>query len=424
MMITENKRYLRFIKRHLGFLSNFINLGSIQVSNAVIQLILFRLIIGVTGLTEFGLIMVANTYAMLNALFINYGTNQSGIKEVAIHKSNKPQLSETFYTIFYARLLLLAVSVLVLVIIYQLHFPNARYFPYALTIILSETLSPFFFFVGIEKLLLYNLINLFSKILSALLIVLIITTKEQSVWVNFYLGVVTLSSNFFLCLYLIRKYELIHFRVPLQKMKIFFSKNFFLVGNNLSVQLQQSIFLFTLSASGNTFVLGAYSLCDKIVWAFRQIIIAFSSAVYPRSVIVFHENKGNWITMKKNLVLLLAAGFIIVAAGVFLFAPLVVKIFTGGMDPLAITYTKCICLVPLIAAINSMNVIDLLIKDKYHYIFIIGMILLGISALVSGCLLYINKTGIYGYYLLIIESFSLPLYLYFIRQSKKTPDVQ
>ena len=197
MMITENKRYLRFIKRHLGFLSNFINLGSIQVSNAVIQLILFRLIIGVTGLTEFGLIMVANTYAMLNALFINYGTNQSGIKEVAIHKSNKPQLSETFYTIFYARLLLLAVSVLVLVIIYQLHFPNARYFPYALTIILSETLSPFFFFVGIEKLLLYNLINLFSKILSAILIVLIITTKEQSVWVNFYLGVVTLGSNFF-----------------------------------------------------------------------------------------------------------------------------------------------------------------------------------------------------------------------------------
>jgi len=424
MMITENKRYLQFIKRHLGFLSNFINLGSIQVSNAVIQLILLRLIIGVTGLTEFGLIMVANTYAMLNALFINYGTNQSGIKEVAIHKSNQPQLSETFYTIFYARMVLLAVSVLILVIVYQLQFPNAKYFPYALTIIVSETISPFFFFVGIEKLLLYNLINLFSKIVSAVLIVVIITSKAQSVWVNFYLGVVTLASNFFLCIYLIRKYELTKFQVPLHKMKKFFSKNFFLVGNNLSVQLQQSIFLFTLSASGNTLILGAYSLCDKIVWAFRQIIIAFSSAVYPRSVIVYHESRPKWVNMKKNLVLLLGGGFIVVAAVVFLFAPLIVKIFTGGTDPLAIMYTKCICLVPLIAAINSMNVIDLLIKDKYHYIFIISMILLGISALVSGCLLYINKTGIYGYYLFIVESFSLPLYLYFIRQSKKTPDVQ
>jgi O-antigen/teichoic acid export membrane protein len=202
-------------------------------------------------------------------------------------------------------------------------------------------------------------------------------------------------------------------------MKKFIARNFYLVGNNLSVQLQQSIFIFALNATGNTLVLGAYSLCDKIVWAFRQIIIAFSSAVYPRSVVLYHEKHANWKVFKKKLTLLLGGGFVVVALCLYLLAPVVVKIFTGSMEPLAITYVKCICLVPLIAALNSVNVTDLLIKDKYHYIFIISLILLAISATVSYLLVYFNNTSLFGYYLVIVESFSLPLYFYFIHRTEK-----
>ncbi len=133
--------------KKLPFLSNFINLGFIQVSNAVIQIILFPIIIRIVGLHDFGYVMVANSYAALTGLFINYGTNQSGIKDVAIYKSDHQALNSVFYTVYYTRVLLFVLSLFVLAGLYCLGVPNTPYFLSAYTIVLAEMFNPLFFFI-------------------------------------------------------------------------------------------------------------------------------------------------------------------------------------------------------------------------------------------------------------------------------------
>lgn len=421
-MITGSKRCISFIKNNLGFISGFMHLGSIQVSNAVIQLLLFPLIIHVTGLAGFGIVMVANSYAAINALFINYGTNQSGIKDVALYKNDREQLSTIFYTAYYSRFILCILSLVVLAILYWMDIPNVRYFPFAFTIIFAEVLNPFFFFVGIEKVYLYNFVNLVSKVFSALLIYFFITSPGLGAWINFYLGIINVVAYFFLSLYIIKKYRLTYFRISLQSLTVFFKQNFFLVGNNLSVQLQQSVFLFALASAGNTLILGTYSFCDKIVWSFRLLIIAFSNAIFPRAVNIYKENPAKWKSHRKKITRILAFFFMLAAIALILFAPLIVRIFTKTDNALAIAYTRSVCLVPLIAALNSMNVVDLLLKNKYNYIFIIAMILLAISVIVSFIFLQVNNNSLFGYYQIIVEIFSLPLYLYFIRKSERNTD--
>ncbi|MFN3667355.1 MAG: oligosaccharide flippase family protein, partial [Sediminibacterium sp.] len=370
--MNQGNKFILLIKQNLGFLSGFFHLGSIQASNAIIQLLLFPLIIHVTGLEEFGIVILANTYGSLGAMFINYGTNQSGIKDVALFRNNPEKLATVFYTAYYCRFFLFLLTLPLLFILYQFNFPHVRYFPFALTIVFAEVLNPFFFFAGIEKVSRYNLANLLSKSSSAFLIYLFVTRPELGIWVNFYLGITNIIAYLILTIYLIRKYKLTQYLVPRVSIVEFFRKNFFLVGNNLSSSLQQSFFVFALSFTGDKMMLGAYSFCDKIVWSFRMLIIAFTTAIFPRAVNLYKENIASWKQFRNRVNKLMAVFFSLVMVGILIFTPFIVGLFTKTHNELAIIYTRAICMVPLIASLNAMNVVDLLLKNKYHYIFIIA----------------------------------------------------
>lgn len=411
--------YKRILAENLASVFSFVNLGFIQGSNALIQLLLIPVVTRIIGLTEFGHVAVAASYAALLALFINYGSNQSGVKDVALTKSNPQALANTFYTIFITRLVFFTLSCIVLLVLHQYGFTNNKYLLPAIAIVLAETLNPFFFFVGIQQLFLYNIANLVAKILAALLIIVLVTSPAKSEWVNFYLGIPSAVAYLGLCMYIIKKYRLSYFKPSLSSLWIYTRHNFYLTGNNMSVQLQQSFFLFTVSATGDALLLGAYSLCDKIVWSFRMLIISFSNAIYPKATIVFHANKEKWVVYKRKLNFFLFLVFTGVAALLFLLAPFIVQVITGSHNPLAVLYIKCICFVPLVAALNSLNVIDLLMKNRYQSIFIIALILLAISVVVSEIFIKLNNHSIFGCYPIIVELCSLPLYLFFIRKSNR-----
>jgi O-antigen/teichoic acid export membrane protein len=419
--------YKKIIQNNLASIFSFVNLGFIQGSNALIQILLIPVITRIVGITEFGHIAVASSFAAMLSLFINYGSNQSGVKDVTLNKSDSKALSNCFYRIYIIRLILFIVSFSVLLLLNQYGFTNSKYFLPAMAIVFAETLNPFFFFVGLQQLFLYNICNLLAKISAAVLIIIWVNAPDKSQWVNLYLGVPSALAYLIICIYLIDKFRLYHFRQSLPYLWLYIRHNFYLMGNNLSVQLQQSFFLFTISATGDGLLLGAYSLCDKIVWSFRMLIISFSNAVYPRATQLFHNNAESWKIFKRKLNWLLFTVFTGMAVILFVFAPWIILIITGKSNMLAEVYIKSICFVPLIAALNSLNVIDLLMKNRYRYIFIISIILLAISIIFSEIIIRANNRCLYGYYPILVEAFSLPLYLFFIHKSnlnqKITPNL-
>ena len=217
--------------------------------------------------------------------------------------------------------------------------------------------------------------------------------------------------------YAIKKYK-IPFHLPqASSLWYFLKENFFLVGNNISVHLQQSIFLFALSSTGNAMILGAYAFCDKIIWAFRLLLISFSSAVYPRSTILYHEEYSKWKSFKRNINLAFCVVFTF-SAIVFLIAPsFIVTLFTGEESSLGVAYARTIAFVPLIIALNSLNLLELLIRNDYASIFRISLIILAFSALTSFLFLQLNNPLYFAYYPLVIESLCLILYLLYLRKN-------
>lgn len=416
-MIGFNNK-IQLVKSNLPFLSNFFNLGFIQVSNALIQIILFPLIIHVVGLGNFGLVMVANSLASIGGLIVNYGTGLSGIKDVTLHKNSHSDLSKTVYNIFFTRIILSLLCLLAIPILYLANY-NLIYLLPAIPILLSEIVNPLFFFTGIEKLLLYNLSNLLGKFIAAACILLTIKTQANAPWVNFYLGIFNLFFYLLLGVYTLKKFKLGRIVFNLNEIIALLKSNFYLAGNNFSVQLQQSFFLFALATANNPLLLGAYSLCDKIVWSFRLLLTAFSGAVFPKAVRLFHEDENHWYLYKKNTNKYMAVFFILVGLGLLILAPFITKILTGTDNALSTSFIRSISFVPFVSSMNLLNVLDLLITNRYRDIFKIAMLLLAMSICTSLLLITFGSAAYFGYYPLIIETCSISLYLYFLKYASK-----
>lgn len=413
-------QYDKLINRYRSSLLNFLHLGFIQGTNALIQILLIPLIARRIGLIELGQVSVATAYALIISIIVNYGSNQSGVKDVALHQHDRQKLSQIVINIYSARLLFFGLSIAGVSLWILLIRPvNSLYLLLAGTIVLTEVFNPFFFFVGIQQLRLYNMLNLIGRLVSAVCIFFFIHSPGDAPWVNFYLGLGNSFTFGVLLFFLFRKYRIVYSAFSVKQIIPFIRANAYLTGNNLSVQLQQSFFLFMVSLTGNPLILGAYSLCDKIVLSARMLIISFSNAVYPRAVISFRERPEKWKYNKRNINIGMFLFFSVIGMAIWIFAAQIAFLITGTHDALAGYYIRCISFVPLVAALNALNVIELLMKNRYDYIFRIAVCMLLIIVALSMLFYYRGNEKAYGYYLLAAETFSLPLYWYYLYRTSQ-----
>lgn len=408
--------YIHSIRSKSGIFLNFFNLGFIQISNIAVQLLLFPLILRIIGIEAFGLVTVINAYSFLVGVLINFGTNQSGIKDIALAKDNNSHLSHLFFTIFHARFLLFLVSVIIILALYWANISHIKYLLFALPIILAETINPIFFFTGIEKLTLYNTANLLAKISSAAMIIFLFKQDSGAWWINFYLGMGNFLFFGAIFLYAIYRYQLKWQPITVTGVKNILKENRYLFSNNITVHLQQSFFLFVLQGFSTPLILGAYSLGDKIISSVRMMIVAFTFAIYPNVAIQYKADKTNWKQYKKKMNQWLGIIFILFAVGLFLGADLIVQLLTGTDNELSSTYIKTISLVPLFMALNTLNMVEFLIKNHYKLLFYGSICLLIISVLIGSIFIQFIEPTQFGFYALFIEISAIAIARYYIQK--------
>jgi len=370
------------------------------------------------GLEAFGLFIVANYFAALMAVLINYGTSQSGVKEVVMNGDNPSALSRIFYNTLFLRAIIFISFLLVALPLGFSDIPSYKTYLFALPLVLSEVLNPMFLYLGKEKLALYNLSNFVGKIIAILAIIYLINATEDAIWVNFILGTVNTTTFVFLVVYAKFHYRL-KFTISKRPeiVKLFIS-NFYLVGNNISVQLQQSLMVFTINLWGDPLWLGTYSICDKIIGSVKMMISYISYSFYPKTAQLFKEDRMLFINFKNQMKKILFLSFLTLSFGIMIFAGQIIYLANGETNTSAETLLRVMAFLPAAAAINSFNVLELLILDKNIFIFRIAMILLLLSVCVSVPIALWGNLYWFGIYTLMIEISAVLMYEYVIRKNQ------
>ena len=192
--------------------------------------------------------------------------------------------------------------------------------------------------------------------------------------------------------------------------------NFFLVGNNISVHLQQSLMLFALARWGNPMWLGAYSLCDKITWSSRLMIMSISNSVYPKAASLFSESPQQFSAFKSRIKQMLFWSFLGVSVSIMIFAGPIIYVIAGEPNATAVTILRIMAFVPAAAAFNCLNVLELLIRGNNQSIFNIALILLGLAFSLAFGISFLKDIYLLGAYTLIIEISAIAMYEYVIKK--------
>jgi O-antigen/teichoic acid export membrane protein len=405
--------------RSTNILSNFFNLSSIQVSNILLLFITIRLITSTVGIDGFGMVTNAYRFSILAAAIVNYGTVQSGVRDTAFHFSDPLKLSVVFYNTIFIRLLIFCLFLIGLFVLYWFDVDDYSYILLSTPIVLAEVINPLCFYIGIEKIRIFNVCNMAANIAAILAIMIFIKGPADAPWVNLILGTGNLIIYGGLLIYFAYRFKL-RFHIPAKSEILIIGKsNFYLTVNGLSANLQQSIIIFALKYS-NSSLLGAYALSDRIIAQYRNILNLVANAVYPYAATIYKQDTGLWNAYRKKSKYLFAGIFLIGGILIYVFADLIVYTLSTSHDANAITILRIMAFVPVISALNVFSVLDILLKNNHLALFKIAIILVITATITAFILVGFNKdTLLVACFTLIVEAYGWLLYEYVILKSLK-----
>ena len=403
--------------RATNILSNFFNLSGIQLSNILLLILIIPIVTRSIGIAAFGIVMFASRFSLLAGSVINWGTSQSGVRDAAFNINDPQKLSAVFYNTLFIRVVIFVFFLLLLFAMRWLNIDYYTYILFATPIALAEVFNPLCFFIGAQRLRLFNIYNLIFNIICVLTLLIFIKGPGDAVWVNFILGMGNMITYLLLMFYFRSKFQL-SFYLPLRSELLKIGRdNFYLTVNNISGNLQQSIIIFALPRWGYAILLGPYTLCDRIIGQVRNLLITISNAIYPNAAHVYQESTALWNVYRRKTKYLFEGIFFAGAILIFILADFIVFTLSKEHNATAVLFLRIMAFVPTISALNVVNILDQLLKKNNVYIFRIAAVLVVVSLLVAFAALSIGNYLIIGAFTLIVEISSCLLYEYIVKKT-------
>lgn len=320
-MIKTIKNRIKNSKDGKTVFANFGYLTLLQIAGYVFPLITMPYLARVIGADGFGKIAFAAAIVVWFQTIADWGFNFTATRDVAQCRDDKEKVSRIFSNVLWARCMLTSVSGLILFFL-TLLIPSFRenWLIICLTFLMipGHVFFPDWFFQAVEKMKYTTLLNLGLKFLFTIAVFVFI--KDEN---DYLLQPVFTTLGYLLCgvcaLYIIiHKWGYIIYKPDFRQclLTIKSSTNVFI--NNMVPNLYNSFSVMLLGQLGGTSATGIFDGGNKFISIVYQFQSVLSRVFFP-----FLSRKSDKISVFARINLLAAS---ILAIGLFLFAPLIVRI--------------------------------------------------------------------------------------------------
>lgn len=395
----------------------------LNISNAVFQLLVIPILIHYATPIKLGVYFIALSFGVLASILVNFGTSQTAVVELrrANTENEKAIISiETLATRFYPLLLAIAITLVVS------GFAERGIFYLAIIpMLLAEFINPQFYLIAQYKINKYSVLNILFRIL-VLGVIYISRDNAQLILIALVgsgMGMLLLNALFFKAVF--SSSRLFSFWPNFKRIVSLTKTHSLIVGNGITVHLQQSLFLFVLPAFATPIFLSAYGLIDKLISSCRMMVNAYSAAVMPKAAGEHLQGNEQWRTLKKQQNSILALACVAAGLVLYFFPTFILSILLLGkasVDPAfmleASHLLQLIAVVPLLIALNVLNVAELILDRKFKSYFGAGLIVLLIAVLFILFLYLGLPNDTLGYYPMLIEGACLVIYFLIIQSNR------
>ncbi len=305
---------------------NFTAMGIIQILNYVMPFITLPYLARVLSVEKFGLIFLAQAIMDYFSRFVDFGFNQSGVRELAINRDNQKKVNEIFNSIFAVKLGLLTISFLILsAVIFSFEKFRNDYLIYYFTFltVIGNVLLSSWFFQGMEKMKFITIFNVLTRTISLCCIFLFVKNQSDYILVPLFNSLGLLVAGIVSFIIILKKFN-VKFYIPVlqncvEKFKA--SCEYFL--SSISIGLYQSTNAFFLGLCVSTTMVAYYVSAQKIYLAIYFMYYPFYNAFFP------YMSKNKDIKFFKKVFKILIIFSLGLAAFLLLFAKPIITIFYG-----------------------------------------------------------------------------------------------
>ena len=259
---------------------NFIYNSAYQLLAIITPLITTPYLSRVLGASGIGRYSYSYTVAQYFAIFILLGLNNYGNRTIAMVKGNKDKLSKTFWSIYFMQCIC-SVIVIVLYLIYVFMISGDRTIAMLQFIyILSVSFDINWFFFGMEKFKITVTRNTFIKLISVILIITCVKSKN-----DVYLYTVIMVGSQILSVLLLWPFlkKMIKFEyISIRDIIPHFKPNLILFLPVIAISLYNKMDIIMVGAFSGDAEVGYYTNSEKLIQIPLSLITALGTVMLPR----------------------------------------------------------------------------------------------------------------------------------------------
>ena len=362
-------------KKERDVLRNYSFLTLIQVVNLLVPLITTPYIIQVIGAENFGKTVVCQAFLLFPITLCEFGFNVTGSRDVAIQKTDIHALSRTFSEIIGTKALLILVSFCLFIgalcLVPAFNSEKLLYI-LSLTLLISGTFDPLWFFIGAEEMRFMAYVNLLNKAVYFASIFLIVKSPSDYIWLNFILGFSGIVSLVVGYIYLFRRFKLSLIRPTWQAIFHRIKQNAPIFASSLAVQSCLAASVLILRVFQSDYVVGIFGLVQRIITLARTLLTSLAMAAYAKVCTAINRgDRSALMSLLRNAYLPFIALLIIGLSIGYALSPFVIYFFLGKIEDNAVLLLRGHLLVPLIVVLNIPPTLFIQALDKRRLYFVI-----------------------------------------------------
>lgn len=393
-----------------------------QLFNLVTPLLVVPYIVSVCGEENFGKTAVGMAIAFFLIVFIDFGSDIIGVREVAVNRDNPEVLNKIFTTTYVVKgIILLIVLTVASIIFLSFHYFKSEkiMFILGLSVLIGQFLNPTWFLQGIENVKWITLLNIVSKCIYLVGIFFTIKKESDYIYINLWWGLGMIVSNFLVFIWIIKKHQFSFLMVNKDEVFKHIRNDFSMFSSQIFVSLQLYAPVVLISYFGNNLMAGQYRIVEQIIVIFKTYIFLFFNYVFPRVCYLIETDFKRGL---KNWIIYNGVNFVFVTMGMLFFhiySYEIVSYFNPTNRYVLSNLLEVAVFVPLILAISiPLKQLVLAYNYKRFYVYLTSvMVLFNLLAIV----ILLPKFQVYGvfYSLIATDLIVIIFYLYQLKKNLK-----
>ena len=396
-----------------------------QLFNLVTPLLVVPYIVSVCGEENFGKTAVGMAIAFFLIVFIDFGSDIIGVREVAVNRDNPEVLNKIFTTTYVVKGIILLLVLTVASIIFH-SFPYFKsekiMFTLGLSVLIGQFLNPTWFLQGIENVKWITLLNIVSKCIYLVGIFFTIKKESDYIYINLWWGLGMIVSNFLVFIWIIKKHQFSFLMVNKDEVFKHIRNDFSMFSSQIFVSLQLYAPVVLISYFGNNLMAGQYRIVEQIIVIFKTYIFLFFNYVFPRVCYLIETDFKRGL---KNWIIYNGVNFVFVTMGMLFFhiySYEIVSYFNPTNRYVLSNLLEVAVFIPLILAVSiPLKQLILALNYKRFYVRLTSiMVILNLFAIVF----LLPKFKVYGvfYSLIATDLIVIIFYLYQLKKNKNFHD--